>query len=113
MGTGWMRERVRLRQLMRCAGDPVLRWDRRAPRPPFYIHERAFFMPKLFDSNSIKQWHAEGSVGITARALARAKKLLDDYKKPKLDEGIDEVLGDYIARRTREIPAEDALNTEY
>ena len=75
--------------------------------------ERAFFMPKMFDNNSIEQWQAEGSVEITARALDHAKKLLRDYEEPKLDDGIDEALRDYIARREREIPAEDALNTEY
>ena len=70
-------------------------------------------MPKLFDNNSIEQWQAEGSVEITERALGYAKKLLREYEEPKLDEGIDEALRDYIARREREIPAEDALNTEY
>ena len=37
--------------------------------------ERAFFMPKLFDNNSIEQWQADGSVEITGRALQYAKKL--------------------------------------
>ena len=32
---------------------------------------------------------------------------------PKLDEGINEALLDYIARREREIPAVDELNTEH
>ena len=75
--------------------------------------ERAFFMPKLFDNNSIEQWQAEGSVEITQRALDRAKQLLNDYEEPKLDEGINEALLDYIARREREIPAVDELNTEH
>ena len=75
--------------------------------------ERAFFMPLLLDNNSIEQWQAEGSVEITARALARARKLLNDYEEPKLDVAVDEALRDYIVRREREIPAEDALNTEY
>lgn len=75
--------------------------------------ERAFFMPKMFDNNSIEQWQAEGSVEITQRALERAKTLLNDYEEPKLDAGINEALLDYIARREREIPAVDELNTEY
>ncbi|WP_343080894.1 trimethylamine methyltransferase family protein [Ostreiculturibacter nitratireducens] len=75
--------------------------------------ERAFFMPKLFDNNSIEQWQAEGALEITERALQYAKKLLREYEEPKLDEGIDEALRDYIARREREIPAVDALNTDY
>ncbi|KNG93242.1 trimethylamine methyltransferase family protein [Pseudaestuariivita atlantica] len=75
--------------------------------------QRAFFMPEMFDNNSIEQWMAEGSVEITGRALNRAKDLLAAYEEPKLDEGVDEALRDYIARREREIPAADALNQEY
>ena len=75
--------------------------------------QRAYFMPKLLDNNSIEQWQAEGGVEITARALAYAKKLLSEYQEPKLDEAKDEALLDYIARREREIPAADALNQEY
>lgn len=75
--------------------------------------ERAFYMPRLFDNNSIEQWIAEGSKDITARALERAHRLLGDYEEPKLDPAIDEALRDYIARREREIPAVDALNQDY
>lgn len=75
--------------------------------------QQAYFMPKLFDNNSIEQWQADGSHEITARALTYAKKLLEEYQEPKLDAGINDALLDYIARREREIPAEDALNTEY
>lgn len=75
--------------------------------------ERAFFMPKMFDNNSIEQWQAEGAVEITARALTHAKKLLREYQEPKLDQAKNEALLDFIARREREIPAMDALNTEF
>ena len=66
-----------------------------------------------FDNNSIEQWQAEGSVEITQRALDRAKQLLADYEEPKLDEATNEALLDFIARREREIPAVDELNTEH
>jgi len=75
--------------------------------------QRAFFMPEMFDNNSIEQWQAEGSVEITERALDRARALLKEYEEPKLDPGVDEALRDYIARRERDIPAADALNQEY
>ncbi|MEM8596374.1 MAG: trimethylamine methyltransferase family protein [Pseudomonadota bacterium] len=75
--------------------------------------ERAFFMPKLLDNNAIEQWQAEGALDTTARALARAKALLAEYEEPRLDPATDEALRDYIARREREIPAEDALNQEF
>ncbi|MFT6641114.1 MAG: trimethylamine--corrinoid protein Co-methyltransferase, partial [Flavobacteriaceae bacterium] len=75
--------------------------------------QKAFFMPKLFDNNSFEQWVAEGSKNVTERALTEARSLLNAYEEPKLDEGINEALLDYIARREREIPSADALNTEY
>jgi trimethylamine--corrinoid protein Co-methyltransferase len=75
--------------------------------------QTAFFMPKLLDNNAIGQWIAEGSPEITGRALKQARKLLAAYEEPKLDEGKDEALREYIARREREIPAADALNQSY
>ncbi|MEM5502925.1 trimethylamine methyltransferase family protein [Ahrensia kielensis] len=75
--------------------------------------QSAYFMPELFDNNSIEQWQAEGAKDITQRALDLAKKLLAEYQEPKLDEAKDEALSDYISRREREIPQADALNQEY
>ena len=75
--------------------------------------QSAFFMPELFDNNSIEQWQAEGSVEITERALKHARKLLSEYEEPKLDPAKDEALRDYIARREREIPAAEELNQSY
>lgn len=75
--------------------------------------QRAYFMPELFDNNSIEQWVAEGSKEITERALEKARALLSAYEEPKLDVATDEALRDYIARREREIPAVDALNNEH
>ncbi|MCZ4351766.1 trimethylamine methyltransferase family protein [Roseovarius aestuarii] len=75
--------------------------------------QKAFFMPEMFDNNSIEQWQAEGSVEITERALNKARAMLNEYEEPKLDAGVNEALLDYIARREREIPAVDALNQDY
>jgi len=75
--------------------------------------QEAFFMPKLFDNNSIEQWVADGSKDATTRALEAAHASLAAYEEPRLDEGVNEALLDYIARREREIPAEDALNNSH
>ena len=75
--------------------------------------QTAFFMPELFDNNSIEQWVAEGSVEINERALKRARKMLDEYQEPMLDLAKNEELLDYIARREREIPAAEELNQTY
>lgn len=75
--------------------------------------QRAFFMPEMFDNNSIEQWQAEGSVEINERALQRVRDLLNEYEEPALDAGVNEALLDYIARREREIPAAEALNQDH
>ena len=75
--------------------------------------QRAFFMPEMFDNNSIEQWIAEGEITTNERALRRAQKLLNEYEEPKLMEAKDEALQDYIARRELEIPAGDWLNQSY
>ena len=75
--------------------------------------QEAYFMPKLFDNNTIEQWQAEGSNEINERALSHAKELLDEYEEPKLDESKNEALLAYIKKREREIPVADALNQDY
>ncbi len=75
--------------------------------------QSAFFMPELLDNNSIEQWVAEGSREITRRALDRARRLLDAYRMPEMDESRDEALLEYVGRREREIPAASELNQEY
>ncbi|MFC3320703.1 trimethylamine methyltransferase family protein [Mesorhizobium cantuariense] len=75
--------------------------------------ERAFFIPKLFDNNSVEQWYADGSKDIKQRALEHARRLLVEYQEPTLDIAKDEELRAYIDRRSREIPAVDALNEDY
>ena len=75
--------------------------------------QRAFFMPELFDNNSIEQWQAEGGIEVGERALKYTRDLLNSYQEPSLEQGVNEALLDYIARREREIPAADALNQDH
>ena len=65
--------------------------------------ERAFFMPQLFDNNSFEQWQNDGSVEITQRASDFARKKLDEYEQPKLDEGVNEALLEFIAKKEKSI----------
>ena len=75
--------------------------------------QRAFFMPELFDNNSIEQWQAEGAIEITERALEYANSLLADDEEPKIDAAINEELLNFIELRESQIPAADSLNQEY
>ena len=45
--------------------------------------QTGFFMPEMFDNNSIEQWQAEGGIGINERALMKACAMLNEYEEPK------------------------------
>lgn len=61
----------------------------------------------IFDSqhnNSFEQWEVEGGLDSEAVGVLKAKKWLEKYEAPAIDEGLDGALLEYIERRTREIP---------
>lgn len=64
----------------------------------------AFFMSELFDNNSFEQWLADGAKDAATRGLEAARRALDGYTAPALDAGIEEALGEFVARRERELP---------
>jgi trimethylamine--corrinoid protein Co-methyltransferase len=73
--------------------------------------QRAFFMPELFDNNSIEQWSRKARRR-SRRARWSMPEAAGRLRGAEARRGVDEALRDYIARREREIPAMDALNQE-
>ncbi len=63
----------------------------------------AFYRADLFDYNAAESWELLGSQDSEVRAGAKVQQLLREYEAPPLDEGIDEELQDFMARRRREI----------
>jgi len=70
--------------------------------------ESAFFMPTVMDFNSFEQWSAEGAKDHDTRGREKARAMLSNYQEPKLDEGIEEALQDFIAQREEQLP--DTVN---
>jgi trimethylamine---corrinoid protein Co-methyltransferase len=66
--------------------------------------EGAFWRSGLADNNSFEQWHDDGEKDIVVRANTKWKQLLKDYVAPPLDEGIDEGLRDFMAKRKEVLP---------
>ena len=67
-------------------------------------YETAFYDFTLSDNNSFEQWSEEGSQDILRRANTAWKGMLAAYEPPPIDQGVDEALCDYIARRKAEAP---------
>jgi trimethylamine--corrinoid protein Co-methyltransferase len=66
--------------------------------------ETAFYRSTIADNNSYEQWFAEGSHTAEDRANTLWKKWLADYQRPTLDEGIDEALKEFIAKKKDSMP---------
>ncbi|MFQ5784843.1 MAG: trimethylamine methyltransferase family protein [Alphaproteobacteria bacterium] len=66
--------------------------------------ETAFYRSSIADNNSVEQWQAEGALDAAQRANVLWKRTLADYQAPALDDGIDEALQDFIARKKASMP---------
>jgi trimethylamine--corrinoid protein Co-methyltransferase len=66
--------------------------------------QTAFFIPELADNNSFEQWQLDGSKDATTRALEMARRMLDSYEPPSLDQAIDEALLAFIREREAVLP---------
>ncbi len=67
-------------------------------------YETAYWDSALDDNQPWETWDEQGGADHAQRANARWKKLLRDYEAPPLDDGIDEALRDFMARRKAAMP---------
>ena len=66
--------------------------------------ETAFYRSTIADNNSFEKWEADGSMTAADRANGIWKKMLQDYRKPKMDIAIDEALIDYMTTQKSSFP---------
>ena len=66
--------------------------------------ESAFYRSEIADNNSYEQWQEDGSLDAAQRANLIWKRMLAEYEAPPLDEGIDEALLDFMARKKASMP---------
>ncbi len=67
-------------------------------------YETAFYTPDLADNDSFEQWRDAGGHDAEARAHQRWKQVLSTVEPPPLDEGIDEALREFIAKKKSAVP---------
>ena len=66
--------------------------------------ESAFYRSETADNNSFEQWLEDGGLDAAQRANAIWKRMLNEYEAPPIDPGIDEALGEFIAKRKASMP---------
>jgi trimethylamine---corrinoid protein Co-methyltransferase len=62
-----------------------------------------FYRPFLSSSDNYERWVRNGAKDAAARARDVARKRLDEYEPPPLDDAIREELSEYVTRRRREL----------
>ncbi len=67
-------------------------------------YESAFYDAKLSDTQSFETWSEKGGLDMARRANTKWKQDLRAYQAPSLDEGIDEGLREFIARKKEVLP---------
>jgi len=66
--------------------------------------ESAFYRSEIADNNSFEQWQEDGSLDAAQRANRIWKRMLREYEAPPIDEGVDEALQEFIAKRKASMP---------
>src|SRR4029453_4029267 len=66
--------------------------------------ESAFYRSETADNNSFEQWQEDGSLDAAQRANGIWKRMLREYEPPAIDEGVDEALKEFIAKRKASMP---------
>ena len=66
--------------------------------------ESAFYRSEIADNNSFEQWQEDGSLDAAQRANKIWKRMLTEYEAPPIDEGVDEALQEFIAKRKASMP---------
>ena len=64
----------------------------------------AFWRTELLDYKPYETWEEEGARDTIALARNRVTKLLNDYQKPAIDQGVEEALNDYVAKKKASMP---------
>jgi trimethylamine--corrinoid protein Co-methyltransferase len=67
-------------------------------------YQTAYWDSETADNEPFEKWEAAGSADAAQRANRLWKKRLAEYEAPALDEGIDEALRDFMARRKGDMP---------
>jgi trimethylamine--corrinoid protein Co-methyltransferase len=66
--------------------------------------QTAFYRSSIADNNSFEQWQAEGEKTAPQRANELARRWLEHYEAPALDQGIEDGLKDFVAKKKESMP---------
>jgi len=66
-----------------------------------FKHCRSLYQPKLFTRDDYQKWVKKGAKNATQAAAEMLSKRLAEYKKPPIDEGLEQALKEYTTRKKK------------
>lgn len=66
-----------------------------------FKHCRSLYQPKLFTRDDYQKWYKKGAKNATQAAAEMLSKRLEEYKKPPIDEGLEQALKEYTTRKKK------------
>jgi trimethylamine--corrinoid protein Co-methyltransferase len=67
-----------------------------------FLHCRDLYMPDVFTRDDYHSWQRKGSLTATDMAAQTLPKRLASYEKPAIDQGLEQELIEYVARKKKE-----------
>jgi trimethylamine--corrinoid protein Co-methyltransferase len=68
-----------------------------------FKHCRELYQPLLFTRDNFKKWHTNGAKAVSEVATEMLQKRLDAYQKPPIDDGLEQAVNEFAARRKRQL----------
>jgi len=72
--------------------------------PTTFKHCRGLYQPQIFTRSDYQKWSNSGAKRAEEIAAEMLPKRLAEYRKPPIDEGLEQALNDYVSRRKKETP---------
>ena len=68
-----------------------------------HTRKNMFYIPELANADSFEQWRDEGARDANQVGLDKAKKILDEYEPPAIDDNVNGTLAEFIEKREAEL----------
>jgi trimethylamine--corrinoid protein Co-methyltransferase len=66
-----------------------------------FNHCRKLYQPKIFTRDDYHKWRERGAKMVSVVAAEMLPKRLAEYKKPPIDEGLEQALHEFVVRRLK------------
>lgn len=70
--------------------------------PTTFKHCRTLYQPKIFTRSDYATWRSKGTIRADEQAAQQLVDRLSQYTKPAIDEGLEQALQEFVARRHNE-----------